>query len=118
MISISQIPSSDWQPALNAPGEVVTGNDEINQAILLILTTPPGSLPHRPDFGCGLWRYVDYPAVQAMPNMVREAVLAIRRWEPRIKVARVIPSVLNAQITLSVQWQSRDGSSGRVEVRP
>ncbi|MDF0764122.1 baseplate protein, partial [Escherichia coli] len=43
-----------WQPALQAPGEIVRGLDDIRQAIQSILRTPRGSDPHRPEFGSNL----------------------------------------------------------------
>ncbi len=46
-----------WQPALQAPGEIVRGLDDIRQAIQIILRTPRGSDPHRPEFGSNLHLY-------------------------------------------------------------
>ncbi|MCC7753101.1 baseplate protein, partial [Escherichia coli] len=43
-----------WQPTLQAPGEIVRGLDDIRQAIQIILRTPRGSDPHRPEFGSNL----------------------------------------------------------------
>ncbi|HAH9251979.1 TPA: baseplate protein, partial [Escherichia coli] len=49
-----------WQPALQAPGEIVRGLDDIRQSIQIILRTPRGSDPHRPEFGSNLHLYIDW----------------------------------------------------------
>ncbi len=61
-----------WQPALQAPGEIVRGLDDIRQAIQIILRTPRGSDPHRPEFGSNLHLYIDWPVDRAIPHVVRE----------------------------------------------
>ena len=106
-----------WQPALQAPGEIVRGLDDIWQAIQIILRTPRGSDPHRPDFGSNIHLYLDYPIDQAVPHLVRETVEAIRRWEPRCQLVKVTPSIMEAQITLRVQWKLADGVLRLTEVR-
>ena len=50
MISISDITSLHWQPALGGEG-IVEDAADIDQAIRVILKTPKGSDPHRPEFG-------------------------------------------------------------------
>ena len=50
-IPYTSITSAHWQPALDTPGGVVEGLRDIDQAIRIILTTPRGSDPHRPEFG-------------------------------------------------------------------
>ena len=65
-----------WQPALQAPGEIVRGLDDIRQAIQIILRTPRGSDPHRPEFGSNLHLYIDWPVDRAIPHVVRESVEA------------------------------------------
>jgi uncharacterized protein len=57
----------------------------IQQALRMVLETEPGERLMRPDFGCGLRRFLQQPnsgATRAqMENAVREA---LTRWEPRI----------------------------------
>jgi phage baseplate assembly protein W len=91
MTPLTQISASHWQLALNRPGNVVTDADDISQCIQVILTTPKGSDPLRPEFACDLWRYIDAPISQAIPHIVREAWDAIETFEPRINLISISP---------------------------
>lgn len=108
--------SLHWQPALGSFGIVETLAD-IDQAIRVILRTPKGSDPHRPDFGSNLPLYLDYPIDQAVPHLVRETVEAIRQWEPRCELIKVTPTIAESRITLRVQWKLADGIQRETEVR-
>ena len=116
MTRLSDISSVHWQPALKSL-DVVEAEADIDQSIRVILSTPKGSDPHRPDFGSNLHLYLDYPIDQAVPHLVREAVEAIRQWEPRCELVKVTPSIEEAQITLRVQWKLADGVKRETEVR-
>lgn len=105
---LSDISSVHWQSALHHAG-VVEGLADIEQSIAIILSTPKGSHPHRPDFGANVHLYIDHPVAVAIPHLVREAVEAIRRWEPRCTLIKVIPSVEASHTTLRVLWQLDDG---------
>jgi phage baseplate assembly protein W len=100
--------SLHWQPVLGGPG-IVEATADIDQAIRIILKTPKGSDPHRPDFGSNLSLYLDYPIHQAIPHVVRETVEAIRQWEPRCALVKVTPSILESQMTINVRWKLSDG---------
>lgn len=102
---IRNITAADWQPRLGAHGEIVAGVDDIHQCIRTILMTPKGSVPHRPEFGSDIWRYLDLPTGEAIPHVVREGIEALRRWEPRIEVVRMVPLELNAHLHISVEWR-------------
>ena len=108
--------SLHWQPALGSFGIVETLAD-IDQAIRVILRTPMGSDPHRPDFGSNIHLYLDYPVNQAVPHVVRETVEAIQQWEPRCNLVKVTPTIEESRITLRVQWKLADGVQHETEVR-
>lgn len=112
----TSITAVHWQPALGTPGEVVEGLRDIDQAIRIILTTPLGSDPHRPDFGSDIDRYIDWPTNRVVPHLVREAVEAIRRWEPRVTVVQVLIEIDTSHITMRVQWRVADGVIQQTEV--
>ena len=65
-------------------------NDDVYEAIVLILGTAPGERPMRPEFGCGVHDYifesVDAYAIGRIENEIRQA---LDRWEPRIEVLSV-----------------------------
>lgn len=69
---------------------LVSGADDINEAILLILSTAPGERPMRPLFGCGIHDYV-FEGIDAytIGRLEREIRIALDRWEPRIEVAGI-----------------------------
>jgi hypothetical protein len=69
---------------------LVSGADDINEAITLILSTAPGERPMRPLFGCGIHDYV-FESIDAytIGRLEREIRIALDRWEPRIEVANI-----------------------------
>ena len=104
------ISHQDWQPELGGDG-IVAGIAELEQSIDLIVTTPKGSDPHRPEFGINVHRYVDWPQNLVTPHLVRETVTAIRRWEPRVKVLSVTVSHESGHVDLDIEWQPVAGGS-------
>lgn len=58
---------------------------DIKEAIYIILNTRVGERPMRPQFGCRIYDYIfeslNYTVISAMSSAVREALLS---WEPRI----------------------------------
>ena len=119
LIRRDQIESQDWQLKVGAIGEVVEGLDDVDQCIRIILTTPQGSLPLRPDFGCELWRYLDAPAQEARPHILRAVIEAIARWEPRVKVSAVDivelePGHLTLTITRALRGDEVDSSTSLI----
>jgi len=102
---IRHITAAYWQPRLGTQGEVVTGLGDIHQCIRTILMTPKGSVPHRPEFGSDLWKYLDLPTGEAVPHVIREGIEALRLWEPRIEVVRMVPVELSAHLHVTVEWR-------------
>lgn len=62
-----------------------TEEENIRQSIEIILMTEKGERAMRPEFGCGLKKYVyetmDYGVLNRLEHEVTEA---LNRWEPRI----------------------------------
>lgn len=106
---VRDIRSLHWQPRLGAEGEVVTDLADVAQAIRVILATPKGSDPHRPEFGSDIWRYIDRPVTEARAPVIRESVRAIERWETRAVVQQVEVRPGNARLTVRVHWTLADG---------
>lgn len=65
--------------------KMVSLEEDIVQAIRIILMTRKGERVMRPDFGCDIYDYafdtMDYTTLVQMEHAVREALI---RWEPRI----------------------------------
>ena len=70
--------------------KLVRGEQDVEQAIRLILGTAPGERPMRPEFGCGVHDYV-FETVDAytVGRLEHEIRVALERWEPRIEVLDV-----------------------------
>jgi phage baseplate assembly protein W len=80
------------RPADDAGGEVTLAvyEEDIRQAIRLILETNPGERVMRPDFGAGLRALVFEPINTTTLSLVRYRVeQALVVWEPRIEVTEV-----------------------------
>lgn len=90
---------------------LVSGDEEIGQAIRLILSTVPGERPMRPDFGCRIHDFVFSPADATTAGRIAyEVHLALERWEPRIDVLDVRvngddsdPTLLYIDITYAIR---------------
>ncbi|RKT13292.1 hypothetical protein B0G69_6421 [Paraburkholderia sp. RAU2J] len=64
--------------------------DDVRQAVFIILGTAPGERLMRPDFGCGIYdmvfEVIDASTVTRVVNLVTEA---LTRYEPRISLTGV-----------------------------
>ncbi|ACU36868.1 GPW/gp25 family protein [Actinosynnema mirum] len=70
---------------------MVEREQEIQEAVRLILGTAPGERPMRPEFGCGIHDLVFASADGATAGDIsREVRTALERWEPRIEVTDVV----------------------------
>jgi uncharacterized protein len=77
---------------VNAKGEVmlVSGSEDIDQSIRIILGTRPGERVMRPTFGCRAYELIFEPRVSATISLLQEYVSqALLLWEPRIEVINV-----------------------------
>jgi phage baseplate assembly protein W len=65
--------------------------EDVEQAIQIILLTEPGERPMLPQFGGGLRRYVFEPNSTVTHRAIERAVTAaLIDWEPRINVDQVV----------------------------
>src|SRR5438552_1324715 len=79
-------------PPRVAGGDVAlaAADEDIRQAIRILLETAPGERPMRPDFGVGLRQLVFAPLSVATASLVQYRVQqALLKWEPRIDVKLV-----------------------------
>jgi phage baseplate assembly protein W len=69
---------------------LVRHEQDVREAISVILGTAPGERPMRPEFGCGIHDYV-FEAIDAytIGRLDQEIRIALDRWEPRVDVLDV-----------------------------
>ena len=110
--------------AVDRRGAIALARDEqdIDQAIQLILGTAPGERPMRPEFGCGVHDFVfdsiDANTIGNMEEAIREALL---RWEPRIDVRAVrfdASEAVNGLLTIDITYEVRATNTSRNLVYP
>lgn len=117
-VTLADITSADWSLMLDsssptgAPGsgigQVVQSVADVNQCIGIILSTPKGSDPFRPDFACDLYHWIDTPITVARAHLVRDIVEAITKYEPRVRVLSVIVNLVSgtlSQLNVIITWQ-------------
>src|SRR5215475_11774841 len=69
---------------------LVSREQELEEAMRLVLATAPGERPMRPEFGCRIHDYVFAPADATTAGMLAYEVRnALLRWEPRVNVTKV-----------------------------
>jgi phage baseplate assembly protein W len=112
-------PASPWRQAKlgdyraapdDAVGRIVSDIDDVHQCIRIILTTPKGSDPYRPDFAIDYLDYLDWPINKATPYIVRGAMKAVLTWEPRVEVTKigVRPEADYAKSWIEIHWRLKD----------
>ena len=70
--------------------KLVSDDEDVREAIVLILSTAHGERPMRPEFGCGIHDYVfDVIDANTIGRLEYEVRVALDRWEPRIDVLGV-----------------------------
>lgn len=101
---------------------LVSGSDDINEAITLILSTAPGERPMRPNFGCGIHDYVfENVDAHVVGRLEREIRIAIDRWEPRIELRQITidtSSADNGQLPIELEYVVRATNDRRNLVYP
>lgn len=78
--------------SLDEKGQVACSRyeEDVREAIWIILRTSPGERVMRPDFGCGIHDYVFAPNNAQTAELLRFHVEeALKRWEPRISINEV-----------------------------
>jgi phage baseplate assembly protein W len=76
----------------DARGQIalVTGSEDIEQSIRIILSTRQGERVMRPTFGCRANELLFEPRSAATASMLQDYVgQALRMWEPRIEVHHI-----------------------------
>jgi phage baseplate assembly protein W len=97
-------------------------DEDVRQAISIILATAPGERPMRPEFGCGVHDYVfDVLDATTLGRMEAEVRRALERWEPRIDVLDVgfdLDAAADAPLAITVEYRLRATNDVRNLVYP
>lgn len=103
-------------------GLMVDGDDNIRQAIRMIISTTPGERVMRPAYGCDLRKLAFEPNDDTTAGLAIHYVRrALTRWEPRIELLRVDarpagPGDRNRDADGSGEASARDLGWLRIEV--
>ncbi|MCC5882478.1 MAG: GPW/gp25 family protein [Halomonas sp.] len=101
-------------------GRALTDLAHIRQSVRDILTTPIGSRVMRRDYGSLLPELIDAPLNDAtLLQAYAASIMAIIRWEPRIRVTAIRRSVSTTQpgaAVLEIDAQTREGQGLQLEV--
>jgi phage baseplate assembly protein W len=96
--------------------------DDVRQAISIILSTSPGERPMRPEFGCGVHDYVfDVVDAATLGRMEAEIRRALERWEPRIDVQRIdfdLDAAADGPLGITIEYRTRATNDVRNLVYP
>ncbi len=89
--------------------------EDIKEAILIILRTQKGERVMRPDFGCGIYDYVFSPINTATLTLIERTVReAITEWEPRVEIEKIEISTEEAdqgRLLISIDYRVRRTNS-------
>ena len=101
---------------------LATGEQDIEQAMALILATAPRERPMRPEFGCEIhdliFDTIDAATIGRMDSAVRSA---LDRWEPRVEVQDVdfdLDHAREGQIVINITYLVRSTNHLRNLVHP
>lgn len=101
-----------FPPQLDATGDfaMAAHEEDIRQAIRIILGTTPAERVMRPDFGAGLHTLVFEPINTSTCALARQRVEeALINWEPRIDeiTVRVTPQPQSASLLIGITYRVR-----------
>jgi phage baseplate assembly protein W len=84
------------------------GDDDIRQAVRIIVGTVLGERQMRPDFGCAAHELVFDPTDASLTGKARFYVRnALERWEPRIEVERVEARIDGLKLLVEIEYTVR-----------
>jgi phage baseplate assembly protein W len=101
---------------------LASGEEDVEQAIGLILGTSPGERAMRPEFGCEVHDLVFETVDAAMIGRIEAAVrAALDRWEPRIEVTEIefdLSRTREGRLDVVLEYRLRQTNSKRNLVYP
>ena len=108
--------------AANGQADTVAYEEDIAQAIKIIIGTNPGERIMRPDFGAGLNAFIFEPVNQTTMQLVQTRVEeALIDWEPRIDVIAVkvtTDAAMRNRLLIDITYRVRTSNTVRNLVYP
>jgi len=101
---------------------LVSNEDDIKEAIYIILNTAPGERVMRPEFGCGINNYVF--SVINTANLIQienEIEKALLLYEPRILIEEIKASANESEegyLNITINYQVKSSNSRQSIVYP
>lgn len=93
--------------------------NEIEQAIRIILLTAPGERVMRPEFGCRIHELVFEPNNRATAVQAEQYITeALGRWEPRIAVTQVAAQPEDVHLNVQINYTVKASNDERSLVYP
>ncbi len=87
---MSRLGKTQWTGMNRVTGRSLSESQHISQSIQDILTTPLGSRVMRRDYGSAIFALIDQPQSAAVTlQIMAAAVMALTRWEPRIRITEI-----------------------------
>jgi hypothetical protein len=105
----------------NGAVRLVTGVEEVDAAIRMILSTVPGERVMRPDFGCAMWDQLFAPLTATTLGLIEQSAReALERWEPRIDLQTVAATADhgNGAVHITIAYRIRSTNDVRNLVFP
>jgi len=105
-MNINEIKNANWCLNLKEPfNSYLTGVEEVNQCINLLLFTPVGTIPGNPEKGSRIDEILDLPILEAIPLIVKEIHRIIPLWIPKIKLVKVKTKINETGIIVFIEWR-------------
>lgn len=110
--------SATWTGMDATSGAPLSDLDHVRQSIMDILRTHRGERVMLPEYGSNLFELVSRPMNAAfLLDLYYEAITAIHRWEPRVRVARIQAAEMSAgRVILDLEVRLDGGQAERVRL--
>lgn len=85
---------------------LVSGNENIEQAIRILLSTPLGSRFFLPEYGCRLDEVLFEPNDEVLKQMISMFVFeALEKWETRVKFQNIDYEFLEDHVACTISYR-------------
>src|SRR5688572_782363 len=101
---------------------MVSGPEDIDRSIVMVLSTAKGERLMRPQFGCAIWDQLFEPINANTLGLMAQAVRdAISQWEPRVDLEDVVTRADddgNGRVVIDITYRMRATNDRRNLVYP